>query len=1040
VTVVGEAFVVIRPDDDKFVAELGAINLSKAGQKMSAQLSQSLEVVGADLRKQIEDELADLPSEIDVGLHVDADTAEANSAIRKLEAETVDPITVAIDADADPLIEDIRRLEREAEEARLKLERIAEVGDKFVSAGQKLTVGLSLPLVLLGKRAIGLASDVQTTLAQTIGLAGGTAEQVKQANEVIRSLAGETGKGLDDLSEALLAVFSAGFTGKAAFDILDVSAHAAAAGLGGTRDVANAVTNALSAYGPGVLSAADATDILVNAVKEGKAEASELAPQFGRLLPVASELGIRFSDVGAGLAFLTRSSGDASLSASQLAGVFNKLLKPSQQGAEALLDAGFSAERIRKELQDKGLLGTLVDIRGAVEDTGGTFSDVFDDVEALNGALALTRAEGANAAPVFDHLAESQGQLDAAFASFDETDSAKLAKASANFNVALTDFGNVALPVLAEVLGLFSTAAEAFDHLPKPLQEGATAALALAAALGPVLIIGGKVAQNFAALLPLFTKVGKGLDAAFSGSALTKAAKIGGGLAIIAGGLEVINSRISADTGDTEAFLGGLVDQINQAASSGDFDALSAKLVALGDARNELADDFNQALDPFKKRQLTDAITGIESIQNAAGHLRIRASDLAAQLHITTDEALKLAAGGDAAVEAFGQARLEIGIDVDPLVAANVALEDLTLAFLRGKETQEQFAAVSLLTNIPVADLKENLGKLADQARDLGDSFVQGLGGISQAFEVTFGDEAKDTVNSFLNNYAKQVTDAASFTLNLEKLISRGATGLAQTFATQGVGAAGLAAEAAGASDAALADMETRFDFIALQEDTAVKRERDFAVRITDGTLGLVEDANKAAEGLFGPDVAETIGPRLAAALAQGDEAFFAELDNIAAEARSRSVAIGEGVGAGTAEGLAQSIAAIQAAAQAVVDATIGIFTGPKGFDTGSPSKVMMRIGGFVAEGFNEGITSNLVAPDFSQFTSVLPSGSQAAAQALALQQPFGASPANLGASPAGGVTFTGDIIVPVPAGATPREQAEQVGRQVTFLVQGAVG
>lgn len=1039
-TVVGEAFVVIRPDDDKFVQELSQINLSKAGQKMSQQLSNALETVGADLRREIEQELGAVPDTLDVDVRVDANTAQASSAIRSLEAqgEGLD-INVPIDADADPLLADIKRIQREAEIAEDRLVRIGRAGDTFVSAGQKLSVGLTLPLILLGKQAIGIATDVETTLAQTIGLAGGTAEQVEQANVVIRSLAGETGKSLTDLSEALLAIFSAGFTGQQAFDVLDASARAAAAGLGDTRDVANAITGAVAAYGPEVLNAAQATDILVNTVKEGKAEASQLAPQFGRLLPLAAELGVGFDDVGAALAFLTRESGDASQSATAVAGILQKLVKPTQQGAEALLAAGFSSESLRESLADQGLLGTLRDVRKGLEETGGSLGEVFEDAEGFVGVLSLTREEGAAVDAVFNNLSNSAGTLDSAFGAFDATKAAELAKASATAQTALADIGNVALPVLAEVLSLFAKGAALFSALPAPLQTAAVGALALAAALGPVMIIGGKILQNFGTIQTAAGKLGNKLDDVFGAGSGAKFARAAGGLAAIAVGVEVIQNRIQSDQGDTEDFLGGIVDDVNAAISSGNFDTLAAKFTAVADARNELAEDANRAIDPFKRKQLTEAVTGLDSILAAMNETSIGADDLAVQLGITKDEALALGFQGADAIAAFKAQQTDLGIQVDPIVAARTALDELTLAFLRGTDTEQQFAEVSALTNIPVEDLHENLGKLADKARELGDAFVEGLGGVQDAFATTFGDEATDTVDAFLTNYAKQVTDAASFTVNLQKLIARGATDLAQTFAEQGVGSAGLAAEAAAASDVALADMETRFDFISLQEDTAEARQRAFATRITDGTLRLVEEANQTAEGLFGPEVAETIGPRLAAALEQGDEAFFAELDAIAAEAKLRSIAIGEGVGEGTAEGLANSIAAIKVAAQAVIDATLGVFGA--GFQLGSPSRVMMRIGGDVAEGFNIGLNEGLSAPDLTEFTNALPSAATSAAQALSLGASFGASPANLGASPgATEVTFTGDIVVPVPPGASPGEQADLVGRQIAFRVQGAVG
>src|SRR5690606_18410876 len=88
-------------------------------------------------------------------------------------------------------------------------------------------------------------------------------------------------------------------------------AAAPQARLGSPAQIADAVSSAMNAYAASGLSAAEATDVLVATAEAGKAEPAELAQQMGRLLPISSELGISFQDVGAGLAALSLSGNDA---------------------------------------------------------------------------------------------------------------------------------------------------------------------------------------------------------------------------------------------------------------------------------------------------------------------------------------------------------------------------------------------------------------------------------------------------------------------------------------------------------------------------------------------------------------------------------------------------------------------------------------------------------------------------------------------------------------------------------------------------------
>src|SRR4029079_10270447 len=108
-------------------------------------------------------------------------------------------------------------------------------------------------------------------------------------------------------------------------DVVKQSAMAAKAGLGDTQTVADAVTSAMNAYGSEVLSAAHATDVLVNTVKEGKGEAASFAPVIGNVSALASKLGVSFEDVGAALAAQIRLGTDAETASTQLQALFSGL-------------------------------------------------------------------------------------------------------------------------------------------------------------------------------------------------------------------------------------------------------------------------------------------------------------------------------------------------------------------------------------------------------------------------------------------------------------------------------------------------------------------------------------------------------------------------------------------------------------------------------------------------------------------------------------------------------------------------------------------
>ena len=417
--------------------------------------------------------------------------------------------------------------------------RIKTAAEDVAKVGDKLSIGVTLPLVGLGVAARNAAGDFETTFTRMETLAGVANTEVEGLKDTVKNLASETGRGPQELADALYFIRSAGLEGATAVDALTASAKAAAIGLGSTEQVADALTSVISAYGEANITAAEAADVLVKTAREGKAEAAELAPQFGRLLPVATNLGISFDQVGAGLAFLTRQSGDASLASTQLGGIMNALLKPSEQAKDLLEGVGLSSAGIRKQIRDEGLLATLQTLSDKFKGNSEALGAVFADVQGLQGALALTGASAGDAREVFANLKTGTDELGTAFGKVADDGAFKQKQALAEVQTALIDLGTGLAPIATKVAGFAADVAGAFSKLPEGMQTATVAVGIFLAALGPVLSIGGRVTSAFDSVKGAATSLGNafkrtGDDAvgAAGGLASTTAAIGPAGLAI----------------------------------------------------------------------------------------------------------------------------------------------------------------------------------------------------------------------------------------------------------------------------------------------------------------------------------------------------------------------------------------------------------------------------------------------------------------------------------------------------------------------------
>lgn len=334
--------------------------------------------------------------------------------------------------------------------------------------------------------AVKSSEQFDTSMEKIVGLVGVSQKQVDQWRGKLLDLGAAIGKSPKELADAMYFVTSAGFRGAAALDVLTISARASAAGLGETKVVADAVTSAVTAYGIKNLSAAKSADILVATVREGKVEAAAVAGVLGRVIPVASELGISFDQVGAALASMTRQGIGAEGAATRINGILNQLIKPSAQGALALKSVGLSFEQLQNDLKSKGLLATLTEVRTAFHGNTTEMAKVFNNTRALSGVMILTGKNAAANAGVFDRMSKSTGSLDAAFKAASNTAGFKYKKAMESLKVSMIQVGDIAAPMAVHFANAFLKITTAFRNLSPTQQKLIVGVIALAAALAGI--------------------------------------------------------------------------------------------------------------------------------------------------------------------------------------------------------------------------------------------------------------------------------------------------------------------------------------------------------------------------------------------------------------------------------------------------------------------------------------------------------------------------------------------------------------------------
>lgn len=453
-----------------------------------------------------------------------------------------------------------------------------EMQKNFARIGKSLTAKLTLPLGIAGIAAGKLAMDFETSLSKIEGLVGIAGSEVQKMRKDVLALSGSTARAPQELADALFFVTSAGLRGADAIDVLEKSAKASAAGLGETKNIADLLTSAINAYGKQNITSAQATDILTAAVREGKLEAESLAPAIGKLLPMATELGISFDQVAGFLAAMSRTGLDANRSSTALRGIMMKLIKPTEMAKDQLAEYGLSAEDLRNQVKGGGLLSVLRTLSTTFAGNEEAMSRVFEDVEGLVGVLNILGQDADTVSGIMDGVTNSTGAMEEAFDVASKTAQFKFNKALSAIKASAIEMGAIMLPIVAKIAESIASLSQRFSEFSRLTKTVALFIAGIAFAAGPTLLALSSMIKAYRILAPLLPIVATKMKALTAVMIANPYIAVGAAIATIGSMAWLASSRMKALREESERLLDLDIDSLSIEMLDRQIDSLAKKI------------------------------------------------------------------------------------------------------------------------------------------------------------------------------------------------------------------------------------------------------------------------------------------------------------------------------------------------------------------------------------------------------------------------------------------------------------------------------
>ncbi len=301
---------------------------------------------------------------------------------------------------------DLKKLETQAAKSSTALEKIAASGEKLKKVGSavsgvgdKLTLGVTTPLVAAGTAGVNSFAEVDKTMALANKTMGNTAEEAAKVDEAMTSAASNSTFGVSDASTAMLNFARAGLKAEEASNAL-APAMNLAAGEGGDLDTVSAgLVATINGFHGSFSEAGHYTDVFAAACNNSALDVNTLSESMSTAAPIFNSAGYSVEDATLALGLMGNAGIDANTAANSLKTGLARLVSPAKEGAEALESLGFSAGSAQDNTEKlEKAQTTLKEATVTCEAKQASYNEKVakygeNSSQALNALAALTKAQ-----------------------------------------------------------------------------------------------------------------------------------------------------------------------------------------------------------------------------------------------------------------------------------------------------------------------------------------------------------------------------------------------------------------------------------------------------------------------------------------------------------------------------------------------------------------------------------------------------------------------------------------------------------------------
>ena len=386
-------------------------------------------------------------------------------------------------------------------------EKMQEVGRKIAGVGDQLTQKVTMPLVAIGTAGVASFAEVDKTMQLTNKTMGNSEEQAQLLDKAMKDAAANSTFGMKDAATATLNFARAGLDAEEAASAL-APAMNLAAGEGGNLDtVSSGLVATINGFHGSFDEAKHYADVFAAACNNSALDVDSLSHAMSVAAPIFSAAGYNVNDAALYMGVMANNGIEADKAANSLKTGLARLISPAEDGAEKMAALGISVTNADGSMKDS------VTVQKELHDA---FSKLSESEQIAAASAIFGKNQMAPWLALINTAPEDVGALDASLASCAGT-TKEMAEAmmsgfggsieqlKSSIDVLVTSIGQALAPHLQKVITFVQDLVDKFNALSPAQQETIVKIAAVAAAIGPVLSVGGRLITGIGSVITLLT-------------------------------------------------------------------------------------------------------------------------------------------------------------------------------------------------------------------------------------------------------------------------------------------------------------------------------------------------------------------------------------------------------------------------------------------------------------------------------------------------------------------------------------------------------